>query len=39
MYARIRALARDDLTSFSQSFEGAWFAVVTISTVSPLCSW
>jgi (p)ppGpp synthase/HD superfamily hydrolase len=39
MYARMRAFARDVFTSFSQSFDGAWFAVVTISTVSPLCSW
>ena len=37
--ARTRALARDVLTSFSQSFDGAWLDVVTISTVSPLCSW
>jgi len=35
----MRAFARDVLTSFSQSFDGVWLAVVMISTVSPLWSW
>jgi len=37
--ARMRAFARGVFTSLSQSFDGCWLPVVTISTVSPLCSW